>query len=78
MGAAPDVDHDQAERGLSTASDPAVDDRVYQAALENLLACACQPPGGLMRLKGRIVSGLRTVQARLWNMLESLPPQYWI
>jgi hypothetical protein len=76
MGAAPDVDHDQDERPISTVSDPPVADRVYQAALEDLLACARQPPGGLVRLKGRIASGLRTLQALLWNMLESLPPEY--
>ena len=78
MVAAPDGDHDQDERRTSTVSDPAVADRVYQAALEDMLACARQPPRGLVRLKGRTVSGLRTVQALLWRMLESLPPEYWL
>jgi hypothetical protein len=48
-----------------------------EAARENLLAAAVQPPGMLDRLRRTIWTALQAFHARRRTDGDSLPPEYW-
>jgi hypothetical protein len=67
----------QESRLSSIVAGPDVDEALYQAAQEILLAAAVRPPGPLCRLRRTIWTALRALHAQRRTDGDSLPPEYW-